>query len=66
MKTLDTIKLELPDINDIKLIKLNLKKLENEIIKPKDDKIMELILNGNIKVKSKVRKRKYSFTQNYR
>ncbi|MGN1297948.1 MAG: MobV family relaxase [Clostridia bacterium] len=44
-KVLDNIKLELPetpDINDIKLIKLNREKVENEIIKPKDDKIMEL------------------------
>ena len=44
-KVLDNIKLELPetpDINDIKLIKLNREKVENKIIKPKDDKIMEL------------------------
>lgn len=44
-KVLDNIKLELPEtpnINDIKLIKLNREKVENEIIKPKDDKIMEL------------------------
>ena len=44
-KVLDNIKLELPEtpnINDIKLIKLNKEKVENEIIKPKDDKIMEL------------------------
>lgn len=43
-KVLDNIKLELPEtpnINDIKLIKLNREKVENEIIKPKDDKIME-------------------------
>ena len=44
-KVLDTIKLELPetpDINDIKLIKLNREKVENEIIKPKDDMIEKL------------------------
>ena len=44
-KVLDNIKLELPEtpnINDIKLIKLNREKVENEIIKPKDAKIMEL------------------------
>lgn len=44
-KVLDTIKLELPEtpnINDIKLIKLNREKVENEIIKPKDDMIEKL------------------------
>ncbi len=44
-KILDNIKLELPEtpnINDIKLIKLNREKVENDIIKPKDDRIMEL------------------------
>ncbi len=44
-KVLDNIKLELPktpDINDIKLIKLNREKVENDIIKPKDDMIEKL------------------------
>lgn len=44
-KVLDTIKLELPEtpnINDIKLIKLNREKVENEIIKPKDNMIEKL------------------------
>ena len=44
-KVLDSIKLELPeiqDINDIKLIKKNRKKVENEIIRPKDELIQEL------------------------
>ena len=44
-KVLDNIKLELPetpDINDIKLIKLNREKVENEIIKPKDNMIEKL------------------------
>ena len=44
-KVLNNIKLELPetpDINDIKLIKLNREKVENEIIKPKDDMIEKL------------------------
>ena len=44
-KVLDNIKLELsetPNINDIKLIKLNREKVENEIIKPKDKLINEL------------------------
>lgn len=44
-KVLDNIKLELPDvpnINDIRIIKLNRKKVENEIIKPKDKLINEL------------------------
>ncbi len=39
---LDNITLELPtvpDINDIKLIKLNKAKVEDEIIKPKDELI---------------------------
>ena len=44
-KVLDNIKLELPDvpdINDIRIIKLNREKVENEIIKPKDKLINEL------------------------
>ena len=44
-KVLDNMKLELPktpNINDIKLIKLNREKVENEIIKPKDDMIEKL------------------------
>lgn len=44
-KILDNIKLELPEvpnINDIKIIKLNREKVENEIIKPKDELIKEL------------------------
>ena len=44
-KVLDSVKLELPEvpnINDIKLIKLNKEKVENEIIKPKDELIQEL------------------------
>ncbi len=44
-KVLNNIKLELPevpDINDIKLLQLNKAKVENEIIKPKDDLINEL------------------------
>ena len=44
-KVLENIKLELleiPNINDIKLIKLNKEKVENEIIKPKDELIQEL------------------------
>lgn len=44
-KVLDSVKLELPEvpnINDIKLIKLNREKVENEIIKPKDELIQEL------------------------
>ena len=44
-KVLDSINLELPavpDIKDIKIIKLNREKVENEIIKPKDDLINEL------------------------
>ena len=44
-KILNNIRLELPevpDINDIKLIQLNKAKVENEIIKPKDDMIKEL------------------------
>ncbi len=52
------IKLELPetpDINDIKLIKLNREKVENEIIKPKDDKIMELY-QENLKLHNELSK----------
>lgn len=44
-KVLDNMKLELPetpDINDIKLIKLNREKVENEIIRPKDNMIEKL------------------------
>ena len=44
-KIFDNIKLELPktpNINDIKLIKLNREKVEDEIIKPKDKLINEL------------------------
>ena len=44
-KVLENVKLELPEIpniNDIKLIKLNKEKVENEIIKPKDELIQEL------------------------
>lgn len=44
-KVLKNIKLELPEtpnINDIKLIKLNKEKVINEIIKPKDELIHEL------------------------
>ena len=44
-KVLDNLKLELPETpntNDIKLIKLNREKVENEIIKPKDNMIEKL------------------------
>ena len=57
-KVLDNIKLELPetpDLNDIKLIKLNREKMENEIIKPKDDKIMELY-QENLKLHNELSK----------
>ena len=57
-KVLDNIKLELPetpDINDIKLIKLNREKVENEIIKPKDAKIMELY-QENLKLHNELSK----------
>ena len=57
-KVLDNIKLELPEtpnINDIKLIKLNKEKVENEIIKPKDDKIMELY-QENLKLHNELSK----------
>ena len=57
-KVLDNIKLELPEtpnINDIKLIKLNREKVENEIIKPKDDKIMELY-QENLKLHNELSK----------
>ncbi len=57
-KVLDNIKLELPetpDINDIKLIKLNREKVENEIIKPKNDKIMELY-QENLKLHNELSK----------
>ena len=57
-KVLDTIKLELPEtpnINDIKLIKLNREKVENAIIKPKDDKIMKLY-QENLKLHNELSK----------
>lgn len=57
-KLLDNIKLELPEtpnINHIKLIKLNREKVENEIIKPKDDKIMELY-QENLKLHNELSK----------
>ena len=44
-KILENMKLDLPEIpniNDIKLIKLNKEKVEKEIIKPKDELIQEL------------------------
>ena len=44
-KVLENVKLELPEIpniNDIKLIKINKEKVEKEIIKPKDELIQEL------------------------
>ena len=50
-KVLDNIKLELPEtpnINDIKLIKLNREKVEDEIIKPKDKLINELYQENRI------------------
>lgn len=50
-KVLDNIKLELPEtpnINDIKLIKLNREKVEDEIIKPKDRLINELYQENRI------------------
>ena len=50
-KVLDNIKLELPEtpnINDIKLIKLNREKVEYEIIKPKDKLIDELYQENRI------------------
>ena len=50
-KILDNIKLELPEItniNDIKLIKLNRDKVEDEIIKPKDKLINELYQENRI------------------
>ena len=50
-KVLDNIKLELsetPNINDIKLIKLNREKVEDEIIKPKDKLIDELYQENRI------------------
>lgn len=50
-KVLDSIKLELPempDINDIKIIKLNREKVENDIIKPKDELINELYKDNKI------------------
>ena len=48
-KVLDNIKLELPetpDINDIKIIKLNREKVEKEIIKQKEKLINELYQNN--------------------
>ena len=50
-KVLDNIKLELPetpDLNDIKIIKLNREKVENEIVKPKDKLINELYQENRI------------------
>ena len=50
-KVLDNIKLELPEtpnINNIKLIKLNREKIEDEIIKPKDKLINELYQENRI------------------
>ena len=50
-KVLDNIKLKLPEtpnINDIKLIKLNREKVEDEIIKPKDKLINELYQENRI------------------
>ena len=38
----------MPDINDIKIIKLNRKKVENDIIKPKDELINELYKDNKI------------------
>ena len=46
---------ETPNINDIKLIKLNREKVENAIIKPKDDKIMELY-QENLKLHNELSK----------
>ena len=49
-KVLENVKLELPEIpniNDIKLIKLNKEKVENEIIKPKDE-IITALYNDNL------------------
>ena len=37
-----------PDINDIKIIKLNREKVENEIIKPKDKLINDLYQDNKI------------------
>ena len=50
-KILENIKLDLPqtpNINDIKLIKLNKEKVEDEIIKPKDKLINELYQENRI------------------
>ena len=50
-KVLEDIKIELPEtpnINDIKLIKLNREKVEDEIIKPKDKLIDELYQENRI------------------
>ena len=44
-KVLESVTLELPDvpnINDVKLVKLNKEKIKDEIIKPKDDLINQL------------------------
>ena len=57
-KVLDNMKLELPEtpnINNIKLIKLNREKVENEIIKPKDDKIM-VLYQENLKLHNELSK----------
>lgn len=61
-KILNEIKLELPkvpEINDIKLIKLNKTKIEEEIIKPKDKLIKELyrdnlVLHTELSKQSKI------------
>ena len=58
---LDTITLELPqipDINDIKLIKLNKAKVEDEIIKPKDKLINELYQDNLLLHKTLLRQAK--------
>lgn len=58
---LDNITLELPqipDINDIKLIKLNKTKVEDEIIKPKDKLINELYQNNLLLHKTLLRQAK--------
>ena len=57
-KVLESITKELPnvpDINDIKLIKLNKEKIQNEIIKPKDTLINELY-DENIKLHKELSK----------
>ncbi len=55
---------KVPDINDIKLLHLNKAKIENDIIKPKDDLINELYndnkalhqeLSKQVKLRMKIR-----------